>query len=57
MHNFALEKHEAELIRDLRIVAPLQQRAIIELVRQLSIRQRSRESAIEPMLRLIRVKK
>lgn len=57
MHNFALEKHEAEFIRSLRMIAPAQRRAIFELVLKLSARQRSRESAIEPVLRLVRAKK
>lgn len=57
MHNFALEKHEAEFIRSLRMIAPAQRRAIFELVLKLSARQGSRESQIEPALRLVRVKK
>lgn len=57
MLNFALEKHEAEFIRRLRAIAPVQQRAIFELVQKLSLRQRSRESPIEPILRLVRGKK
>lgn len=53
MHNFALEEQETELIRSLRSIAPSQRRAIFELVHKLSVKQRARESAVEPAVRLV----